>query len=199
MSETPEPRIDAPEPTTGLDGATAPSPRAFCHATGVVFQFAGVFLILSICCGWGFAGSVVGPRPTVAVDDTPGAADAETARNWASGAVWINVAGGLGALAAGIGLHHDRRRSGLLGMATAGASTVYFGCYLVYGVFNPAAGRLVVAGVMLLVWGILFLLAGHSAEILKRHPPPPDRPWTPRDEDDLRRRASLRRPDRTNR
>lgn len=199
MSETSESRTDDREPTAGLGEVAAPSPRAFCHATGVVFQFAGVFLILSICCGWGFAGSVVGPRPPAVVDDDPGAADSATARKWASGAVWINVAGGLGALAAGIGLHHERRRSGLLGMATAGASTAYFGCYLVYGILNPAAGRLVVAGVLFLVWGVLFLLAGHSAEILKRHPPPPDRPWTSRDEDDLRRRASLRRPDRTNR
>ncbi|MCZ6817185.1 MAG: hypothetical protein O7F76_10905, partial [Planctomycetota bacterium] len=89
--------------------------------------------------------------------------------------------------AVGIAMQHERPKSGRTAMGLSGATGSFFAAYLVFSVLNPAVGRLAVAGVMTLVWITLFLLAGHSAEQLKRFPPSADMPWSRRDEDDLQK------------
>ena len=189
--------------TSNSETAQAPSPRAFCQATGVVYQSVGLLLALSVCCGWGFGASAIqdGLPSSSEVREEPTRRPAETPpdRQWASGAVWTSFAAGLGCLAAGIGLQHERRRAGQLAMLVSGLAGTYFAAFLVFGILHPAIGRLLVAAVMVLIWLVLFLLAGHSAELLKRYPPPRDPPWTERDEDGLRRGVSPDRPGRTSR
>ncbi len=188
------------DPAPPDDAASEPSPRAFCQATGVVFQVVGAIVVVATCC-WGginlFTETPIKPhdpqRRLVSVVD-----DSEPYQLWSMAAVCVCFTGGLAAGAIGLGLQHERPRSGRTAMLLAGVVAGFFWCYLVFGVMHPATGRLLVAGGSAAVWTVLFLLAGHSAELLKRFPPPAEAPWTERDEDDLRRAASPRPPDRMN-
>lgn len=190
--------------------APSPSPRAFCQATGLIYQIVGFLLSIGTCC-WGFSASI-GGFLGVAGDTlaTPTSQQAESiARStlsgpahviWFTAAVWASFVGGLGAAATGLAMQHERRTSGRNGMIVSGIMTVVFLAYAGFSIFwQPALARGLIAGAMLALWLAMFLLAGHSAELLKRFPPPAtDSQWTQSDEDALRKSASHRRRDRTN-
>jgi len=187
----------------------APSPRAFCQATGVVFQVVGFALCLGTCC-LGFGGSLGGflgvvDREATATSQSvttsaPIIAAGDAAQLWFMAVVWGTFVGGLAAAAVGLWLQFERPASGRWAMFVSGASAALAGAYLVFGLFvQPGAGRAITAAVLAAVWIVLFLLAGHSAELLKRFPPPvTDSRWTQSDEDALRKSASRRRRDKTN-
>ena len=177
------------DPSTVQDDPPQSNPRAFCQASGVIYICVGGILLAGSCC-WGSI-ELVFERPiepkdpdraVVAVLD-----DSEPHQLWSMAAMCVTIVAGLAASAVGIAMQHERPKSGRTAMGLSGATGSFFAAYLVFSVLNPAVGRLAVAGVMTLVWITLFLLAGHSAEQLKRFPPSADKPWTRRDEDDLQK------------
>jgi len=196
--------------TPQSDPLPQPSPRAFCQATGLIFQIVGFLLSIGTCC-WGFSASIGGflgvAGDTLASPTSQEAgAIARSALSspahviWFTAAVWASFVGGLGAAATGLAMQHERRSSGRNAMIVSGIMTAVFLAYTGFAVFwQPALVRGLVAGAMLALWLAMFLLAGHSAELLKRFPPPAtDSQWTQSDEDALRKSASHRRRDRTN-
>lgn len=199
-----EPHDPPPQSTT-----ESPSPRAFCQATGVVFQVVGFALCLGTCC-LGFGGALGGFLGVVdretpittqpAATSAPVVAVGSAVQLWHMAVVWGTFVGGLAAAAVGLWLQHERPASGRWAMLVAGVSAALAGAYLGFSLLvQPGAGRAITAAVLAAVWIVLFLLAGHSAELLKRFPPPvTDSRWTQSDEDALRKSASRRRRDKTN-
>lgn len=177
------------DPSTLQDDQPESNPRAFCQASGVVFICVGGILLAGSCC-WGSV-ALFFERPIQPKDPDRAVvavlSDSEAYQLWTMATVYVTIVAGLAASAIGVALQHERPKSGRLAMAMSGAVALYFAGYLVFSILNPAFGRIAVSGVMTLVWAALFLLAGHSAELLKRFPPPADTAWTKRDEDDLQR------------
>jgi hypothetical protein len=176
--------------------ALQPSPRAFCQATGVIFQVVGFAMAMSTCC-WGFIGagviSIDRPAATSMAAPSPES-------QWFMVAAWATFIAGLGGCAVGLALQHERPFAGRACMIMAGAMAVLFWAYAAFTIFQfPGAVRIVTTIALATVWTVLFFLAGHSAELLARFPPTqPERPWTQRDEDDLRSGSSPHPPDKTN-
>ncbi len=191
------------KPEASTDAASPPPPRAFCHATGFIYQAVGFLIALSTCCWWSFTGlSQEALRPT-----EPGRQVVEVAKDaaphlrWALAAVCILFVGGLWLVALGMGLQNDRLRSGRPAIWTTGLAALFFLSYLGMSLFAWTASvtRIVAVTVLAAGWIVLFLLAGVCAEELRQNPPiSHPSTWTPRDEDDLRKALSPRSPDKTN-
>lgn len=192
------------EPEACTDAASpAPAPRAFCHATGFIYQSFGFLMALSTCCWWSFTGLTQETlRPTDPARQVVDVAkDATQQQGWAMAAVCVLFAGGLWLVALGMGLQYDRWRSGRAAKWSTGLIALYFLAYLGMSVFawKASAAGIIVHAVLAVVWIVIFILAGVSAEELRRNPPTPRlSKWTPRDEDDLRKALSPRSPDKTN-
>ncbi|QOJ04497.1 MAG: hypothetical protein HRU71_13795 [Planctomycetia bacterium] len=183
-------------------GPEEPSPRAFCHATGFVYQSAGFLLALSTCCWWSFTGRFQAEarpaepdRQVVVLTE-----DATAAQKWSLAAVCVNFIGGLALTAAGIGLQSDRLRSGRGVMTLTASAALFHWSYFVTAAWTfGGMGRLITSAVLALAWTVFFLLAGVSHGVLRRHPPArtPEL-LTSRDADALRNELSLRSRDKTN-
>ena len=171
---TPRAPVDndgAPHP----DDQSPPSPRAFAIGTGIVFQSVGTIFLLGACCFWSFSGHLVRPA-------------AEPAERWTdhfardrlpAAAVAIGVAttlvGGIGLVAAGVGLYGEQRSSGRVALAvTGGMGASYWVLFALLIIKVGSWSAAAVAAVFAIITTILFLLAGHSASTLRRFPPPPD-------------------------
>ncbi|RIK69356.1 MAG: hypothetical protein DCC65_01030 [Planctomycetota bacterium] len=184
---------DISEPTP-----PAPSPRAFCHATGFVYQGAGMLLALGACCWWSFSGRI---HDEVAIEAAAAPAWRSPA-HWAMGGVTLTFLGGLAIAALGIGMQNDRPPSAVWARRVTLALAVFFWAYLVAALLllPGSLGRIVTPGMMAILWTVLHLLAGVSHEEMKRNPPDPkslQSTWTARDEDELRKRLSPRSRDKT--
>jgi hypothetical protein len=87
----------------------------------------------------------------------------------------VSLVGGLGLVAAGIGMQAERPRSGGAGMWASGLMAIGCGvagvARLIHGSPPSALIGPVVIGVMATA---LFLLAGHSRQILRQFPAPAD-------------------------
>ena len=182
-----------------------PSPRAFSHATGYIFQSIGFLLAIGSCCWWSISGWVQDEIPTrvegqlvVPNINTEAASD----QIWAMIAVPFSFVSALGLLVIGLGLHQDRLKTGRGPLLLTAIAALYFWTYLGFAIVQfPATGRITLVAIMALIWTACALLAGVSAEELKRAPPlkRSETAWTSRDEDDLRNALSPRSPDRTSR
>ncbi len=182
-----------------------PSPRAFSHATGYIFQSIGFLLAIGSCCWWSISGWVQDEIPTrvegqlvVPNINTEAASD----QIWAMIAVPFSFVSALGLLVIGLGLHQDRLKTGRGPLLLTAIAALYFWTYLGFAIVQfPATGRITLVAIMALIWTACALLAGVSAEELKRVPPlkRSETAWTSRDEDDLRNALSPRSPDRTSR
>lgn len=193
-----------PSPSDGASspGQETPSPRAFCHATGFVYQSAGFLLALSTCCWWSFAGRFQAEarpaeanRRVVLLSE-----DATAAQKWSLAAVCVSFIGGLALTAAGIGLQSDRLRRGRGVMALTACAALFHWAYLITTAMTiGGVGRLLTGAALALAWTVFFLLAGVSHGVLQRHPPTrtPEL-LTSRDADALRNELSLRSRDKTN-
>ena len=187
---------------------TTPPPRAFCQATGFIYQAVGVFLSVGACCYWSFSGRIQDEARPAGVSEGVRAPvelsrDAKPEQFWAMGAVVLLFVGGLAIAALGLGLQHDRPAAAKWAKWTTLVIAIYFWAYLGMAVFvlPGAVARIVLPAIMALVWTVLFLLGGVSAEEMRKNPPDPkssQSQWTARDEDDLRRASSPRSRDRTN-
>lgn len=192
------------EPSIPEPNDAGPSPRAFCHATGFVYQGVGMVLALGACCWWSFAGRIqdeVRPvdedRQVVQISK-----DAAPHQYWAMAGVVLNFVGGLGLAVLGLGMQHDRPASVRCAKWATLTMMAFFWAYLAMAIFflPGAVTRILLPGIMAVVWTILFLLAGVSHQQMQQHPPDPKSSpsaWTPRDEDDLRKGLSPRSRDKT--
>jgi len=160
---------------TCVDPDPSPRPRAFVTATGYVFQTVGMVYLIVFGVYWFISGRIQ-DRATVRIDSP---ADYFAAGNVLLTVTTIvvlsGVAGGLGLVALGIGLQGERRGAGASAMMVAGAlAAIGWIVVAAYVIVGPAWGGALVTAVWSAINTVLFLLAGHSAAILKRHPPPAD-------------------------
>ena len=170
------------QPTTEVAESNEPSPRAFATTTGFVFQIVSVGFLLGSCC----AGTLAGWTAERASDPGSRWIDflASEQRATALGVIILltTMIGGVGLLAAGIGLQGEHPNSGKLAMIVSGAMTVVlFGLGVFLYIETVSWLHVVVPFGAGAVCAVLFLLAGHSAAILKAHPPPADRNVAPAD------------------
>ncbi|MCB9858347.1 MAG: hypothetical protein H6818_21905 [Phycisphaerales bacterium] len=199
---------DASRPQSGSaidDAPIEPIKRPFTRATGFVYQSVGFMLTISTCCVWPAAYWWQGALSTestwvvqgvVFSGETPIA----TAELWGMLGIVASFCGGMLLLVIGLGLQHDRMRTGRAALAVTGLVAAFFLAYLGMCIWSfPAAMRIVIVATMAVIWIVLFLLAGVSADELRKHPPTPsERGWTSIDEDDLRTISSHRSRDRKN-
>ncbi len=169
---------DAPKHSVGdsADAAPPASPRAFATTTGLVFQVVGIVYVLVAGGYWLVSGRVQTPvaNPVDSLSDYISHPQnillAATTAN-----ILVAVAGGMAMVAFGVGLQGEQRRSGTGAMiVSAFVAMVGLITIVVYIVWGPAWLRAAVTAVHVVVASVLFLLAGQSASVLKRYPPPED-------------------------
>jgi hypothetical protein len=95
-------------------------------------------------------------------------------------AIVASFTGGLGLLAAGVGLQGEHPRSGTAALIVSGGlAAVWWGCLIAFLAAGGSLLQCVLAILMALASTILFLLAGASARVLSLYPPPADRNVAP--------------------
>lgn len=164
-----------PEKLPPAGDATEPSPRAFAALVGKAYIALGAMLSLGSCCFWSFSGSLIDKTP-VRMNHL---ADLFTPEHLPTGLALLvfltAFVGGMGILAAGVGLNGELRRSGYLAMFASGWPTV---AWIVCGVVLYRASApvgLILLSAALAVFGIiLFVLALLAAGVLAAYPPPQD-------------------------
>lgn len=196
MPDTTGKPVEVPDPEAPPPGTT-PAVRPFCRTTGYLFQTVGAVLALGTCCLWPAAHWWQGylqPAPGKIPDPM---IDASAAQQWAMFGISVSFLGGLGLIVTGLGLQHDRLRTGRWPMWLTGAGALFHWTYLGFCVSDFATPwRVTLLAVLGLVWTALFVLSGVSADELRRHPPTPsERGWTSIDADDLQALTSLRQRD----
>lgn len=154
------------------------SPRTFAHGSGVIFQSAGLFLMLTSCCIGSFFGLAQSPNRAVFEDPPPTTvfdawARFATHKKLATLSMLGTCIGGLGALAAGIGLQNDRYGSARLAMLVSVPLGAYHIAYVLFLVtYGPIRFWFVFPLFLMLIWSTLALLAIISARVHAEHPPP---------------------------
>lgn len=195
-----KPSGNLPDSSTETPGP--PSPRAFAHATGYVYQSVGFLFTITMCCTWS-SNCWQNQLPVTQPADVEQRAifSAPAPELWAMAAVTASFVGGLLLIGLGFAMQQDRLRMAWLPMVLTGAVGLLFWAYLGFAVFSfPATGRIIVSALGALAWTVLFLLAGVSNEQLRLHPPTrSEQSWTSRDEDDFRKSLSPGSRDKTSR
>jgi hypothetical protein len=151
-----------------------PNPRAFAIGTGVVLQTVGTILALGSCCLWSTSSLYMRPAGAPADRWRDFFFADPVAAGWTVG-VLTSFVGGIGLIAAGVGLQGERPGSGRFAMGVTGGMAAVFA--LLAGwliVAEKAYGLAVMPAVLAGVCGFLFALCGHSASVLRRFPPPAD-------------------------
>ncbi len=182
-------------PTAHHDVST--SPRAFVSASGLVFQTVGAVFLLGACGFWSLSGRIA-PEATADVDTWTDLLTREHAGIAAmSVGLLTTFLGGIALATVGLGLTGQTRRSGILAVIVSLVVTCVYA--VIAGVLVLVAGLALPAVVSIafaLVCAVLFVLAAHSASLLKRYPPPPDQNKATKaflDEHDRQRAERLRR------
>ncbi len=151
------------------------SPRAFATGTGAVCQLVGIVYMIITAIYWFASGRLHLPIR----DGIDNVAEYFKPENIVLAAATLNVlvgfAGGLSLAAFGIGLQGERRTGGIGALVTAAllilANVIGVVCCVAYG---PAWFAVIIFTLTAGANTIIFLLAGHSASVLKKYPPPPD-------------------------
>ena len=162
-----------PPTVPGADGP--PSPRAFVTACGYVFQVLGGLLVFAACGGW-LASGLTAPAATI-----PAArwTDYLTGPNLTAALLTLGFftgfVGGLGLMAAGLGMQGEKKGSAMTGMMVSGAMSL---AYLVLAFLLLANAQRYVFGAAVVILSLLCggaaILAAISHSTLKRFPPPGD-------------------------
>ncbi len=188
--------LPSPSPTDNATLSPQPSPRAFAIGTGFVLQTIGTIFIGGSCVFWWLSGRLVAPTTA------PG----ESWLNHLSGdrlpaalgalCILTGVVGGIGLIAAGMGLQGERPSSGRVAIVVTGSMAGIFWLLCFALAFKADAWlAAVVPGALGLVLTVLVLFAAHSTTILARFPPPADQSVV--SEEFLAEHASRRRRPRT--
>ncbi len=151
------------------------SPRAFAVGTGFVFQLVGIAFLASACLG-GVAGAFIAEPASTPVtrwiDHLKG--DSPLAGLLTLGIV-VGFVGGAGLIGVGVGLQGERPSSGRNAMIVSAPLALAY--WALAGIVLSVAGEWLpttLLSVFALVSTISFLLAGHSAALLRKYPPPKD-------------------------
>jgi hypothetical protein len=170
---------------------------------GSLYIGSGFLFTFGSCCWWSFSGLVQSP---VAPNFSGGAIElikkANAAQLWSMAAVCLLLVGGMANVAFGIGFQRPNRSVARRAKWTSGLIAGFCWCYLATAAFFLGSVTIALwAGMLSLVWTILFLVAGAAvAEIDELGATiQPDRAWTDGDEDELRNALSPRSRDKTNR
>lgn len=152
-------------------------PRAVAQGSGVVFQTAGLFLCLASCCVGSFFGLIQTPSRAALAEDAP----RTVVEAWGAFAghqklaaisLFANVAGGLGALAAGIGMQHDRYGSPRLAVCVSLPMAVFHAFYVSWLLIRgPWSFSGMMPVLLTVTWSGMGLLAVLSVRAHRRHPP----------------------------
>jgi hypothetical protein len=156
-------------------GPDAPhNPRVFAIGSGVVLQTVGTLFALGSCCLWSTSTFYMDRAEAPAARWSDFLFANPIAAAWTIG-ILTTFVGGIGLVAAGIGLQGEQPSSGALAMVVSGLMTLLLAAL---GILLMVAERAYVLSitplVLALVCGLLFALSGHSASVLRRFPPPPD-------------------------
>lgn len=169
---------DLPEIAPGeaeLSSSPVTSPRAFAIGTGVVFQTAGGILLFGACLFWGITAWAVPSVSKPLANWTDFFRGEHLPSALMTVALLGTLLGGAALLAVGVGLQGERPSSGRAAMLVTALLTV---CYVIVAVtYVVALGHYLAAFVVIalgLLSAVLFMLAGHSASILREFPPPAD-------------------------
>ncbi len=152
-----------------------PNPRAFATTTGFLFQIVGAVYML-IAAVYGLASSCLQQQSGVPIDSVAAYFDEANVLNTITTVnVLAGLAGGLAMFTFGLGLQGERPRSGLGAMITTAALVLSaLGSAILYALLARAWLHMSLVAVFAAVNTVLFLLAGHSAALLRRYPPPKD-------------------------
>ena len=192
---------DSRPAATDVEQDTSIGKRPFCRGTGYTYQVVGFFLAFSTCCVWPAAYWWQDAADVRAVTAETVEAVSSTENVLTTIGVALSFLGGMGLIVVGLGLQQDRFRTGRWALFVTTVPMVYQWTYFVLSIMQfPTVGRVVVGGTLALMWTAMFVLAGVSADELRKDPPTPSElGWTSIDEDDLQKVLSLRSRDRTNR
>lgn len=167
------------QPATSIDpgpeSQPAPSPRAFAMGSGFVFQTVGGILVLASCIVGGISAWAV-PKASAPLLSWM---DFFRGENLPSAlmtvALLTSLVGGLALLAVGLGLQGERASSGRAAMIASGLmSASYTIVALAYVVILGRVVSALFVFALAALAALLFMLAGHSASILRKFPPPSD-------------------------
>ena len=161
--------------SAGVKPDPTPSPRAFAIGTGVAFQAVGAVLVFAACVAWGISAWTAPKASTPLSNGTEFFRGEHLPSALMTVALLTTFVGGGGLLAVGVGLQGERPSSGRAAMLASGAMAA---CYFIIAVsYVVALGRIFSALIVFalgLLAAVLFMLAGHSASILRQFPPPAD-------------------------
>jgi hypothetical protein len=152
-----------------------PSPRSFAIGTGVAFQTVGGVLVFAACLVWGFAAWTAKKSSTPLENWTDFFRGEHLPTALMTIALLVTLVGGASLLAVGVGLQGERPSSGRAAMVASGLMAV--GYFVVAVTYVVAAGRILAALIVFalgLLVAVLFMIAGQSASVLRKFPPPSD-------------------------
>jgi lysylphosphatidylglycerol synthetase-like protein (DUF2156 family) len=150
-------------------------PRAPVRGIGFLFQTVGLILLLGGCLIGGFSGLIQGEQDYLPL--TAGEWFRQSPPGQLLAAINIVVTGvaGLALLVFGLGLHQERRTSGIGAVITTAILALTWWATTVAAILlAPSAPRIVLYVLFAGAATILLLLAIRAARLLRRYPPPPD-------------------------
>lgn len=166
--------ISNPGTEEGHERGEAP-PRAFATGTGYALQVAGLLLALGSCLFWFFSRRVIAPS----VDGDAGWLQHLRGESSVPAILTVvaatSLVGGIGLMTVGTGLQAERRTSGRDAMIVTGCMVGIYSCVCALLLFSIGSWVAAIpVGILAVISAVLFMLAGHSASILRKYPPPPD-------------------------
>lgn len=180
-------------PAPSADGP--PNPRALVTASGYVFQVLGGSLIFAACGGWLVCALTSPAATTPAARWTDYLAGPNLATALLTLGLFTGFVGGLGLMAAGLGMQGEKKSSAMTGMVVGGSMALV---YLVLAILLMASAQRYALGAAALILVVLCggaaILAAISHSTLCGFPPPDDyNLLTDEIMEDIRRRRDERR------
>ena len=156
-------------------GSGEENPRAFVTASGFLLQVLGGFLTFSACLAWAISAMLSSSTATPAPRWTDHLTGPQSATALVTLGLFTSLVGGLGLLAAGVGMQGEKKGSALTGLVMSSLMALV---YVALAVLLIASAHRFVLGGAALLCGILSggaaVLATISHATLKRSPPPGD-------------------------
>jgi hypothetical protein len=180
----------------GTDEASEPqidNPRGFSQATGFLLQAVGATFFLGSCV-WATATDLFQDRPPIATPQSDGLIVGSDFTTWFGrfdfpakldmAQVVCTVLGGMAMFAVGMGLQADRKSAANFAVAVTAVLCIFWIVDVLLRLWLlPSVIGILVAIAFSVASALLFLMAGHSRQVLLAHPPPADQNMAPPDFD----------------